>query len=182
MLDFGRVYGSEALGLVDSCSGRVLVCGTGHTLWRDLEAAGFRGDGDFDVIAVNRAIQDLPCRIAHGYSNHSGMLRLWRECRDVRQQNIDRHYDGMVLHTNGENCRDAVKWPFPGTGTSSLNAVYLALCLGYEDIVVCGVPLDNGPHYYEPPWYETNFGAGHEEKFWRVAETKYFDGRVCWMR
>lgn len=34
-------------------------------------------------------------------------------------------------------------------GTSSLFAVEIAILLGFNNIVVCGVPLDNTPHYYE---------------------------------
>jgi len=57
--------------------------------------------------------------------------------------------------------------------------------LGYEEIILCGIPLDDAGHDGEPPWRRTNFTrevAGQinnpENRFWKEARLKVFEGRV----
>ena len=45
----------------------------------------------------------------------------------------------------------------PAQRTSLLGAVFTACGLGYGPVVICGGPLDNTPHYFEPDWIRSNF-------------------------
>lgn len=166
---------------VGSESGKCFVIGTGHTIWDDLKKAGFQEGQykqDAGIIAVNRSIQDLPCHVDHAYSNHHRGLVWWIQGRDEVHLKKDKHQKPTILHTNGNEQHRFVHWPFPGNGTSTLNAVYLAFSLGYNEICVVGTPMDNGPHYYDPPWHVTNFENSHNIRFWSNAKKRLFGDRV----
>ena len=78
-------------------------------------------------------------------------------------------------------------WPWPGHGTSSLNGCYTGLALGYDEIVLCGAPLDDSGHYFDPPTWHTNFvreipdvdrGGVIQPRYWSEAKARIFDGKV----
>lgn len=140
--------------------GKCLVCASGHTLWDDLLEAGLtpnKWKQNFDVMAVNRAVMDLPCKVDTAYSNHIDMLEKWARARDVAYTQKDS--GDIKLYSNREY-RDYTQVPVPGNGTSTLNAAMTALMLGYTQIYICGAPLDNGPHYYDPPYFKWNHFSG----------------------
>ena len=68
-------------------------------------------------------------------------------------------------------------------GSSALPACYVGLALGYESILLAGVPLDDTGHFFDPPedhhlrkdrkW--SNFTNEAQEYIWRNAR---LDGRV----
>ena len=161
-----------------------LICGTGYSLWDDLDTLGFNWDkwdqsSRFDIISVNRAVMDLPCPVNHAYSNHMDMLPKWVAARDVSYQQKDRRYASPThLHSNQKYSGVSHWKTLPGHGTSGLNAVYLALYLGYDRVKVCGMPIDNGPHYYDAPKAKTtNFlnQRFKEEEFMASCQK---DGRL----
>lgn len=165
-------------------SGKLLIVASGHTVWSDLERYKFGEREDAirfpgDVMAVNDVGMHLPCELTHWYSNDWKMLPLWARARRPRLVKV--HQKKIELHS----CFSEIghKWPWPGHGTSSLNAVYTGLALGYEEIILAGVPLDNGGHYFDPPWVRTNFEnevptRDGQLRYWKVAKTQVFDGRV----
>lgn len=133
------------------------MCGTGHTLWDDLLKCGFNNKKwkqNFDIITVNRALSDFPAFVDHCYSNHADKLFWWAGARDEAHTHKDKTKGNgkTLLHSNQEHNK-VIKWTLPGNGTSGLNAVMLGLYLGYSEIKVCGIPIDNGPHYYDPPYF-----------------------------
>jgi len=97
-------------------------------------------------MAVNDMIVHYPYPIVHAHSINRQMLQAWTETRRPKNKNLKKH---------------CFRWP--GVKSSGLNAVYCGLDLGYSEIVVCGVPLDNSGHYFDPPWLQTAFdrNAGH---------------------
>jgi hypothetical protein len=48
-------------------------------------------------------------------------------------------------------------WPWGGWGTSGLGACFAGVGMGYDRVVLCGVPLDDGPHNGEPHWRKGSF-------------------------
>jgi len=56
--------------------------------------------------------------------------------------------------------------------------------LGYDKIVLAGIPLDNSGHYFEPPWRKSNFlnevpNKGDTRiKYWDDAAKNVFCGKV----
>ena len=173
-------YPSE---FVDSESGACLVVGGAACVWNDLRPFygeyGGKFGGKYDVIAVNDIAMHLPGPVKHLYSNNTPFLKKWRDAR--RDQFCSTYGFIKFLHSNHKG---HIFWPWPGSGTSALGAVYTALALGYDDIILCGIPLDDSPHYFEPDWRESSFskqvphkGDGRI-KYWADAAKNVFQGKV----
>lgn len=155
---------------INGYSGTVLVVSSGHTVWNDLAAFGMH---NHDVICVNDVGMHYPGPVKHWYSNDIQMLPKWVAARRPRYK-MDFGKD-IEIHS----CCEGVKWkwPWPGHGSSSLNAVFTALGLGYDRIILCGVPLDDSGHYFDPPWVKTNFARDATVRHWKLLAPK-FEGRV----
>ena len=64
-----------------------------------------------------------------------------------------------------------VKIDHTGRGTSGLGAVMAGIFMGYQKIILCGIPLDDSGHYFDPPWVTSKFTtevpqAAGELKWW----------------
>lgn len=152
-------------------SGKAVVCASGSTLWEDLKKVGFtegKWDQNFDVITVNRVLSDIPCRVSHAWSNHFRQLMDWHAARDETKLMADRKGPKIRFHSTTPY-KGMTAWKVPGHGTSTLNAIYLGCLLGYDEIYVCGAPMDSSPRYYEPPWHKSIFEHEGLHKPWRKA-------------
>lgn len=135
-------------------------------------------DSHKHVMAINDMILHYPGHITHAYSNDDRWLPKWIAAR--RELHIRMWGKIDYVHT----CHKGAKysWPWPGHGTSALNAVYTGLALGYDDIWICGAPLDNTRHYFDAKWMETNFGniltRDGRLPYWTNAAENVFEGRV----
>jgi hypothetical protein len=99
------------------------------------------------------------------------MFSVGGQCRDTPKEG------GIILHSCNKS-DGAIKWPWAGHGTSTLNAVYTGLALGYDSVVICGAPLDNKGHYFEPDSAVSNFDRSGDLMSWKYARDNVFDGRV----
>lgn len=146
--------GPHPKDLVDSRSGRCLIVASGHTVWGDLASLNYRANPSYwETIVVNDMVMHFPGEIDHFYSNDHRWMPRWIAAR--RPSHI-RYWEGpRMCHSVRTGAQ--YNWPFPGHGTSTLNALYLAIALGYDEVTICGAPLDNGGHYFDPPWVRTNF-------------------------
>ena len=175
--------GFEAVGitlphnkLVGKYQGRkVLVVGSARCVWDDLSQ--FRHE--IDVMTVNDMVIHLPGRVTHAYSNDA-----WRvpPMIQARRPKFVEQWGNPYGHSCNPH-EGVYVWPWPGHGTSSLNAVYTALALGYDEVILAGVPLDDSGHYFDPPWVKTNFTQEVKEtesgpRYWEMAAKKVFDGKV----
>lgn len=157
----------------------LVIVGGGRCVWDDLESfcPHIRGGG-YHLMAVNDVGMHVPLDLRHWFSNSGTELCNWVQCR---RNGYNTNFATHSLKTHPRKVK--YQWPFPGHGTSSLNAVYVGLRLGYDPIVLCGIPLDNSGHYFDPPWVETNFAnevpANNQTlKWWGNAAEKVFDGKV----
>lgn len=160
---------------------RLVIAAGGRCVWDDIQRIRINTE-EHDMMAVNDVGMHLPFKLKHWYSNDSKLLPRWLSARrpplvrDIdEKQPILTHscYEGMHHH----------HWPVPGHGTSGLNAVYVALLMGYEDIVLVGMPLDDSGHYFDAPWMKTNFTREVPDRdeglrYWSTAAREIFDGRV----
>jgi hypothetical protein len=158
-------YGTNELPpIAGSYRGRsLLVCGDAACIWRDLEGFGARDDGGprgrvrregWDILTVNKLVETFPGNIEHVYSNEPHILDPFLRAR--RNEYI-REFDGPK-HRHSCNRGDGYHvWPLGGHGTSGLGAVLTGIGLGYDRIVICGIPLDDSGHNGEPPWRRGNF-------------------------
>lgn len=166
---------------------RCLVLASAACVWDDVMALGVIGDQNngWHTMCVNDIAMHWPGVVNHLYSNQHRWIPHWV---GARRETIDGHKVrerwGPIGATHSCGQGGQYTWPWPGHGTSTLNAVYTALALGYSKVVLCGAPLDNSPHYFEPPWCRSKFerevgltvqgGLVH----WSQAAAKVFKGRV----
>jgi hypothetical protein len=169
----------------------LVVVGDGHCVWDDLERFGCRVDHrrgsvgkiGWDFLTVNKIVEVFPGVVEHAYSNEAMLLNKFIAARRSEYE------FGPVRNTH--SCTDGAqhRWPWHGHGTSALGAVLAGLGMGYEQIVLCGIPLDDGHHNGEPHWRRTKFmsseacgpaGSGPEgmDEYWKKAKVLAFEGRV----
>lgn len=171
-------YGIFDLPEQGTCSGPLLIAGSGRCVWDDAREY-FDGCFPGAVMCVNDIGMHWPTPFDHWYSNDWRMLQHWFHARRPRYR---MEFDNAIrLHTCSELI-GATVWPWPGHGSSSLNAVYTGLALGYEPIVLAGVPLDDSGHYFDPPYQtsaesKTNFHREGTLKPWRQF-APYVKGQV----
>ena len=169
-------------GINTLTNNNLLVMGTGRCLWDDVDSfVGIANPTDpasgWDVRTVNDAVMYVPFPVDHAYSHDDEQLVHWiagRRRRYQAQYDLDiRAHTVTPVKTEGVE-----EWPFPNTGTSGLGAAYVACALGYKQIVLLGLPLDDAGHFYDPPWVKTNFSREENERRWIRARNDIFDGRV----
>ncbi len=164
----------------DTYSGSLTIVGSGRCVWDDLSNHTWQ-----DVMCLNDMICYFPDEIQHVYSNDDKWLPKWMASRRPRYKldfpRVPR------AHTCQTGTSSMTIWPFPGHGTSALNAVYVGLALGYDEIILAGVPLDGSGHFFDPPngWKNrdkfSNFDrevSGESPRYWKGAKDNVFKGRV----
>ena len=184
--EFLEFYGTPYRfpSIAGTYKGGAIVCGDSACIWDDLERFGCRsGNGVFkpgwDVVTVNRAVETFPGVVEHAYSNVAGVVN-----RHVAARRDDYAAEfGKPHHTHSRTDGTDWVWPWHGGGTSGLGAILTALALGYEKIVLCGMPLDNKRHNGEPPWRKTRFTVEvpDNDPHWDRAMRVAFDGKVTSM-
>lgn len=146
----------------------LVICGDAACVWDDLEAYGCKsGNGvakdGHDFMMVNRIGATFPGNIEHWYSNAAHLIRAFMNAR--RQE-----YEYCVpRHTHSCQEGAAWRWPWNGVGTSGLGATLTGIGLGYKHIVLCGLPLDDGPHNGEPHWRRTKFTTEAKDSHWKLT-------------
>lgn len=185
-------FGSSSKALPDiagTYKGKsVVVCADGAGVWDELEAFGCRSDQGkgcvakegWDFLMVNKIGEVFPGRIEHWYSNSTRALSRFMHARR------DEYQKEFSEPNHSHSCEIGAKWfwPWPGEGTSGLGAVLTAIGLGYDRVVICGMPLNDGPHNGEPHWRGTKFASsevkpdGAAERHWKKAIDKVLAGRV----
>lgn len=161
-----------------SFSGDLLIVGSSRGVWNELDSK-YSSDGTYyrvpDVMCLNDMIMHFPGRIVHAYSNDNKWLDKWVQAR--RPRFVKDLSENILQHS----CN--INWPWPGTGSSGLNAVYTGLALGYDSITLAGIPLDDSGHYWEPKWRKSNFtkevpDRDGQVKYWQNAIDNIFNGKV----
>ena len=157
---------------VNRYSGQLLIVGSARCVWDDIKLLNF-GDIDAQVMTVNDMVMHYPKPVKHCYSNSASELSIWSQARrKYLNQDVLKH-----------SCNPGEEyWPLPGHGTSSLNACFVGLAMGYDSIILAGIPLDNTGHYFDPPWIKSNFQREVPERdglrWWKDAMEHVFQGKV----
>lgn len=163
---------------------RLVIVGSGRCVWDDLAAVnGLQSD----IMCINDMIMHYPGEIDHIVSCDGYMLKKWWDARRPPLKNQFKRYPQFHTVDNDQGLSGVRTWTFQGGGTSGLFACYVGLYLGYDDIILCGVPIDNSGHYFEPIQMKTNFQReiadsrgrirGDGRRFWINAKEK-FNGKV----
>jgi len=183
-LDIGAQTNTYPEDMLDKFAGsRLVIVGGGRCVWDDLASMNIRPGVENDnwhVMCVNDIVMHYPGKVTHFYSNDHRWISNWLK---ARRELHTRKY-GNITNVHSCNTGARYNWPWPGHGSSGLNAVYCGIAMGYAPIVLTGIPLDDSGHYFDPPWVKTNF---HREvgtmtdgnmMYWHNAKTKHFKGNV----
>lgn len=151
-----------------------LVLGGGASVWKDVEAA--KALGSFEgVVGCNDAGVDWPGALDAYCTLHPNKMQAWRTKREAKGHPPAKVY---IAHQEdkGVDRIEHYRWPEMKTsGSSGLYAVKIAMELGFERIVLCGVPLTNENHYFDSKaWKQANT---FKEAWLAVKETRLL-GRV----
>lgn len=95
----------------------------------------------------------------------------------------------IYLHTTGAGTKEMHKWQINGNGTSALPASHIGLLIGYDEVVLCGCPLDDSGHFFDPPWITSRFTRevptiqhkGEDVLAYWVEASRVWKGRVTSM-
>lgn len=158
--------------------GTLLIAGSARTVFDDLNRI-LGNDGDyyrhrFDVMCLNDMVMHYPGQVDHAYSNEHQTLPKWVAAR--RPRYLKDFQNKILQHTCQTGLSYQCIWHIPGHGTSGLNAVYVGLGMGYDKIILAGVPIDGTGHYFEPEWKKTNYEK--MMRYWDNANKHVFDGKV----
>lgn len=177
VLNLGIPSHQYPLKWVDAESGPCIVVGGGRCVWNDIQRAQRFARS---VITINDITMHLPMKIDHVYSNDHLWLPKWKA---ARRDMLEKQF-GETGPTHSNTVGGDITWPWPGHGSSGLGATYTALALGYSPVVLCGIPLDDSGHYFDPPWVESNFlrevplKGNSTMKYWHDARERVFQGKV----
>jgi len=151
----------------------LLILGGGSTVWEDYaKVRPWPGE----IMAINDVGQYLHDPLRHWVSFHPEYFPGWRAFRAGHLYGAG--YD-LTCHAQKHREGVDVVWGVQNAGGSSgLFGVLIGLMLGYERIVLAGIPMDNTRHFFDPPWYGHDLGDRANEIVWREMRDRHFDGRV----
>jgi hypothetical protein len=141
----GGYYGAgNVVGLLDSLAGRAaIVCGGARNVYDDLDAAERSLRGVEPVyFAANDIGVYLP-RVDHFVSLHDDNLAHWAALR------ADKHSrEGFKTHSL-QNADYNWEQVTPCLCVSGLFAMQVAYLMGAERVVLCGIPCDDTPRFFD---------------------------------
>lgn len=115
------------------------MLGGAACVWEDLAALRAMVEPE-TVIAVNYAGVEHEGRIDHWATLHPENLEHWRKRREGNADFVTwSHRDGHLVDRTTDHWK----------GSSGLYGARVALALGYTRVVLCGVPLDERPHFHD---------------------------------
>ena len=116
--------------------GCLLVIGSACGVWEDLEV---NSQTQQDIMAVNNMMADYPANLQHGISLHPERLQDWV-------------FRPMDIHSNVKSKSVDHVWPLTRDGgVSGCFAAIVGLLLGYESIILAGIPADASARYFDLP-------------------------------
>lgn len=123
--------------------GTCVIVGSGGSMWNDYDKIKDKG---FDIMGVNVGGQFIP-DLTHLFSWHCYQISAISKFRKAEfygktfLTHSVREYDGI----------DYVWYLSGGASMSGISAIDLCVLLGYENIILCGVPMDDSGYFYGRP-------------------------------
>lgn len=142
------------------------IIGGAASVWKDWQDLQAISEVDA-IIAVNHVGMRFYGEINHWVSLHSEFMPDWLAARAARGLNTP---EGIWFPEDGLNPNIPHRTVKDWGGSSGLMAVTVALELGFDKIILCGVPIeDSAAHFlYQEDWQ----GAKRYQQAWQrhVAE------------
>jgi hypothetical protein len=130
----------------------MIILGGGRTVWEDyFFARSIMSSAE--IMCINDiGTQFKAEHIHHMVSLHVGFFPATKLLR--REKGLLHKY---VNHCTVKREGVDVVWRMQNAGgTSGLFATKIALAMGSKKIILCGIPMDNTGHYFDPPEAEKN--------------------------
>lgn len=177
------VFGDRPLPPVaGSCSGTVMVVGTARCVLEDMEAVwGSRcwQEPPADMMGVNHMGSFLP-KMKHWLTCHPKSMGAWEGMR-LSVPGFG-PLDGYQVHTNGQPLKDMVGWnlEFKAGRNAGLAAAVIGVALGYDEVILTGLPGDGTGHFYPTSENHLNldYGGAYNKSAWEFIRDEYLDGKV----
>lgn len=141
---------ADAPALKDPAQSWAVCLGGARGVWDDLLAweAMYGRPWDGLVVCCNDVGAHWPRQMHHWCTLHPEKFAAWEALR--RQQNLPLRYETWSRIQRPRNAvavHHAIQpW---GGGSSGMLAVQVAVELGCTRVVMCGIPMDDGPHFTE---------------------------------
>lgn len=168
-------------GVVGKYAGKPLIlAGSGHCLWRDMEPFHDKG---WDYMAVNYAGLLFPYPLSHWSSQEINPITYWVELRRINKS-IHGLTEDFLFHSHSPGPKVDVVWDSHRLtgGTSAWGAAVYATLMGYDPIILVGVPLDNWGNFYDAPYApkDQTHGVIQEQlrSVWQWGQDNIFKGKV----
>jgi hypothetical protein len=131
-------------------TGNLLVIGSGACVWDDLRRYD-QGHGEQDRIAVNDMMAHYPGRLQYGAALHVNKLPGWTYGQALL--GAKGGWPPMQVHSHMDGPQVTHVWPLVREGgTVGLFATLIGLLMGYDRIILAGIPCDDSPRFFDPPW------------------------------
>jgi hypothetical protein len=175
MWQVNGVRGSGELPRIANLSkGNLIILGSACGVWEDYEKAR-KTARQFDVMIINFTSLFYTKAISHLVSLHHDFLSPLREIR----QKVFSSLPHFHTHSNHPDKEVDFVWQFDDySGSSGLFATRIALALGYNKIILCGIPITNGRNFYHPLDYVNPLGDRANILSWQKANQEIFKNRV----
>ena len=152
---------AEAPSYLGKYHGTLVVLGGGRCVWDDYNRVR---EEPHQVMAVNDVGMYYDGTLEHWVSLHANYLLLWTQLRRLH----GRMGHECLTHTNKPSPGIRVAWEISPYGAySGLYAAEVGLVLGYDKIILCGVPMDGSGKFCEPPWVGGEHDDKNAKKAWR---------------
>lgn len=156
-------------GPVEGKSGTLLVMGSGRCLWDDLS----RFTEPCDKAVINFTGSFYPENFDYWVSCHGDRFPVFQAARN------ERGYEpcGETHSCNGSPDK---YWDMDYGGSSGLFATLIGIAMGYDRIVLAGVPMDNNGHFFDPDNISPTGLNSFEPLIttWRIARDEWFENKV----
>lgn len=154
---------------------QLLILGTAECIWSDLAEVEPK---EFELMAINDLMMHWPWgkRLDYGITLHPEKLPGWGFFQSYQAKNNG--WKPMEVHSNrGDRPGVTHAWPIHRSGgNSGLFGVLVGLLMGYDRIVLAGVPCTDTPRYFDPPWRRhTQFGKDMVLREWERAQIVFQD-------
>jgi hypothetical protein len=105
-------------------------------------------------MVVNDVGMYLDWPIDHWVSMHRNYLALWIKIRRGHCLTLTEKFESHA-HESYEGITNA--WYLDNVEPySGMFAIQIAIALGYERVVLCGIPQDGTNNFFDPPWVKKN--------------------------
>lgn len=163
--------------LVGSETGTAVILANAACIWADIRKLPAH-DG---VIAINDIGAYYRHKVHHWVSYHDSCLPPFREVRRSKNRNdpiLHAHF--LEDSLSGQRQEDVNYWNLTyHYSTSGILAVLIGLLLGYDKLILAGMPADNTPDFWQDPTVWNSQGTKVRHKLWQIVMDRVPDIKRC---